>query len=122
LIAAAALAVTTLAIPAIAFAQAAVPSPAPTPSITPTPQATPTPVLHAFRCSCSTPGQPVVWAGQVSALNFFSARQAAVGHCLSAIGAKPVSPLIPPASLPFTAALPTPLPPMFNPCSSCACN
>src|ERR1700686_5374811 len=43
------------------------PSPTPTIAPTPTPRATP----QAFSCSCSSPGQQVVWSGRLSASNYF---------------------------------------------------
>jgi hypothetical protein len=96
----------------------AVPTPAPIQTIAPTPLATPA----LFHCSCSTPGQPVVWAGSISAPSFFLARQAAGGRCLAALRAKPTSPFIPPPGGGFAPALPVPPAPLVNPCSACACN
>jgi len=94
----------------------------PTPSPIPTPVATPLPgtVSRAFYCNCTSAGQPVLWAGNVQATNYFQARQMATSQCLAYIGAKPVSPLIP---TPVTA-LQTPsfAPLTVNPCSLCACN
>ncbi len=106
------------AVPQGAWAQAAIPTSVPTPVATPTPQ--PMVVTRTFHCSCSTGGQPVVWAGNVSASSYFQARQQAVGQCMAAIGAQPESPLISPQS--SGLVMPTPQPPMFNPCSNCACN
>jgi hypothetical protein len=108
------------AAPQAARAQAAIPTSAPTPTATPTPR--PMVVTRTFHCSCSTGGQRVVWAGNVAASSYFQARQQAVGQCMGAIGAKPVSPLMPTPGASFGAGIPAPQPPMFNPCSTCACN
>ncbi len=95
----------------------------PTPSPQPTPPPTPRPgtVPRPFHCNCSSPGNPVLWAGNVQALNYFQARQMGTAQCLAYLGFKPTSPLIP---TPVVAlpAIPTFAPLGVNPCSSCACN
>jgi len=101
-------------------AQVAIATSAPSPTAAPTPR--PMAMTRAFHCSCSTSGQPVVWAGNVEAMSYFQARQQAVGQCMGAIGAKPVSPLMPTPGESFGAGIPDAQPPMFNPCSNCACN
>lgn len=101
-------------------AQVAIATPIPTPTATPTPR--PITMTRTFHCSCSTSGQPVVWAGNVEAMSYFQARQQATGRCRGAIGAEPVSPVIPTPSAFAGILIPAPHPPMFNPCSNCACN
>lgn len=101
--------------------------PTPMPTLAPTPTITPTPAIttQLFSCSCSTPGQPVVWAGRVQAPSFFFARQLAERQCLGYLGAQAPSPIIPTPSAAgelgggggggSSQA-------MANPCSDCACN
>ena len=123
MIAVAALALALMAMPAADLsAQVAapiVPTPAPAPTPAPTPFALPT--SETFSCSCSSPGQPVIWMGQVSASSYVLAEQAAKGACLGYLGSKPISPFIqPPSSSIFGApaqALSAP-----KQCTSCACN
>ncbi|HLH77504.1 MAG TPA: hypothetical protein VKV28_11915 [Candidatus Binataceae bacterium] len=128
--------------PGTLWAQATIiPTPAPTPA--PAPTATPAQLgARSFYCNCAAFGQPVSWAGQVQALNYFLARQTAGGECLAYLGLAPQSPYIaPPVSGFGGAAAPqgTPNPyvldplaaaqipqrpplPANNPCASCACN
>lgn len=93
----------------------------PVPTLTPVPTPTPHPMATArvFHCSCSGPGRPVVWAGTVQAQSYFQARQQASGQCLGALSGVPVSPQI---AMPNGFVQPTPVPPVFSPCSNCACN
>ncbi len=123
MIAAAALGLALMAMPAADLrAQVAAPI-VPTPPPAPTPAPTPFAPLTArtFSCSCSSPGQPVIWMGRVSASSYILAEQAAKGGCLGYVGSKPVSPFIqPPSSNIFGApaqALAAP-----KQCTSCACN
>ncbi len=44
-----------------------------------------------FNCSCSGPGQPTHWMGQVTAAGYLSASQSASGACVSYNKGKPPS-------------------------------
>jgi len=94
-----------------------------TPSPLPTPAPTPRPfnVTRLFHCNCTSPGNPVLWAGNVEASSYFQARQMGTSQCLAYIGAKPVSPLIP-TPVAASGAPPTFAPLTANPCMNCACN
>jgi hypothetical protein len=94
-----------------------IPTPSPQPSASPTPR--PGTIARLFHCNCTSPGNPVLWAGNVSATSFFQARQEGVTACLAYIAGKPVSPLIP---TPVAASTPTFATPSVNPCMNCACN
>jgi hypothetical protein len=95
----------------------------PTPSPQPTAKATPRPVnvTRLFHCNCTSPGNPVLWAGNVQASSYFQARQLGTNQCLGYLGFKPTSPLIPTPAVSL-GARPTFAPLGVNPCSSCACN
>jgi hypothetical protein len=95
----------------------------PTPVPPPTARATPRPatLTRLFHCNCTSPGHPVLWAGNVEASSYFQARQLGTNQCLAYLGAKPVSPIIPTPAAGFGAP-PTFAPLPFNPCSTCACN
>jgi hypothetical protein len=95
----------------------------PTASPQPTPKATPRPVnlTRSFHCNCTSPGNPVLWAGNVQASGYFQARQLGTSQCLAYLGFKPTSPLIPTPAVSL-GALPTFAPLGVNPCSNCACN
>jgi len=96
-----------------------IPTPSPIPSATATPP--PATVSRSFHCNCTSAGQPVIWAGNVTATSYFLARQAAVSACSAYLGSKPLSPLIPtPAAA--TGAAPTFAPLAINACGQCACN
>ena len=56
------------------------PSPLAVPSL---PAAYSTPGARLFNCSCSGPGQPTHWMGQVTAASYLSASQSASGACTS---------------------------------------
>ncbi len=56
------------------------PSPLAVPSL---PAAYSTPGARLFNCSCSGPGQPTHWMGQVTAASYLSASQSASGACSS---------------------------------------
>ena len=56
------------------------PSPLAVPSL---PAAFSTPGARLFNCSCSGPGQPTHWMGQVTAASYLSASQSASGACTS---------------------------------------
>jgi len=105
------------AAPGSAHAQPA--TPIPTPSVVPTFTPLPIATTRVFHCSCSTPGRPVVWQGMIQAQNYFQASQQASAQCLNALSGVPASPFIP---MPTAVVEPTTAPPVFNPCSSCACN
>lgn len=96
-----------------------IPTPSPQPTAKPTPR--PATVTRLFHCNCTSPGNPVLWAGNVQASSYFQARQMGTGQCLAYLGFKPTSPLLPTpvAALP---ARPTFAPLGVNPCSNCACN
>ena len=47
------------------------------------PAAYSTPGARMFNCSCSGPGQPTHWMGQVTAAGYLSASQSASGACVS---------------------------------------
>ncbi|HXR36588.1 MAG TPA: hypothetical protein VN754_11590 [Candidatus Binataceae bacterium] len=96
-----------------------IPTPSPQPTALPTPR--PATVTRSFHCNCTSPGNPVLWAGNVRALSYFQARQMGTSQCLAYLGFKPTSPLIP---TPVVAlpAIPPFAPLGVNPCSSCACN
>jgi hypothetical protein len=120
-----------IAVAALGLALAAMPSarlnaqeapvvatPVPTLTPAPTPVAAPTP--QTFSCSCSSPGQPVVWMGRLSASSYVLAEQAARGQCLGYLNTQPGSPFVQPPSSSFlaqTQALPGP-----KRCQTCACN
>lgn len=94
-----------------------------TPSPVPTPMPTPRPITitRLFHCNCTSPGNPVLWAGNVEATSYFQARQLGTSQCLAYLGAKPLSPSI---ATPVIAAE-TPIPAFsltVNPCMNCACN
>jgi hypothetical protein len=133
--------------PRIVWAQATIiPTPAPTPLPVSVPTATPAnySAVRAFRCNCSSYGEPVIWAGNVEAIGYFQARQAAGGQCLAYLGLTPNSPYIAsPAAGPLGGSNATATPNPFltypldaaqnsgsyrppvpgnNPCSNCACN
>lgn len=105
-----------------AIAQIATIIPTFTPMPTPTPRPSPTP--QVFRCSCSSSGHPVVWAGLVQAPNYFFARQEAQGQCAGFyFRSKPSSAAVAtPSTSSFIAVIPAPPTPVFNPCGLCACN
>lgn len=113
------LAVILAALSVAGTAHAQFPSPLPTPTVVPTLTPHPLPTPRSFHCNCFRSGQPVAWAGQVQASSFFQARQAAAGACMAALGARPGAP---PLLRPAPFAVPTLEPPLFNPCSNCACN
>ncbi len=97
-----------------------IPTPQPTPSPVPTPK--PINISRTFHCNCTSPGNPVLWAGNVQATGYFQARQMGTSQCLAYIGAKPVSPLI---ATPVVNAQETPTFTSLlttNPCVNCACN
>src|SRR5271155_1071011 len=50
-----------------------------------------TPGPRTFNCSCSGPGTPTHWMGQVTAASYLSASQAASGACVSYNQGKPPS-------------------------------
>ncbi len=60
----------------------------PVPSL---PAAYSTPGARMFNCSCSGPGQPTHWMGQVTAAGYLSASQSASGACVSYNKGKPPS-------------------------------
>jgi len=96
-----------------------IPTPSPQPTAMPTPR--PINVTRLFHCNCTSPGNPVLWAGNVQASSYFQARQMGTSQCLAYIGAKPLSPLLPtPAAA--SGAPPTFAPLTANPCMNCACN
>jgi hypothetical protein len=68
-----------------------IPTPLPTPA--PAPTIAPINITRTFHCNCTSPGNPVLWAGNVQATGFFQARQMGTSQCLAYIGAKPGSPL-----------------------------
>lgn len=103
-----------------ARAQLATTVPTFTPMPTPTPRPSPTP--RVFGCSCTAAGQPVIWTGRVQASTSFLARQQATQQCLASLRARPTSAVVPTPGPGFAAVLPTPPPPLFNPCGQCACN
>ncbi len=96
-----------------------IPTPSPMPSPAPTPR--PATITRTFHCNCSSPGQPVIWAGNVQATSYFQARQEAVLQCSGYLGSKPVSPLIPTPAFNFGAP-PTLAPMPVNACAQCACS
>jgi hypothetical protein len=55
------------------------------------PAAYSTPGARMFNCSCSGPGQPTHWMGQVTAAGYLSASQSASGACVSYNQGKPPS-------------------------------
>jgi hypothetical protein len=97
-----------------------IPTPVPPPTALPTPK--PVTVTRSFHCNCTSPGNPVLWAGNVLASSYFQARQLGTSQCLAFLGFKPTSPLIPTPAAGFGGAAPTFAPLGVNPCSSCACN
>ena len=97
-----------------------IPTPQPTASPAPTPR--PINISRTFHCNCTSPGNPVLWAGNVQATGYFQARQMGTSQCLAYLGAKPASPLI---STPVVNAQETPVFTSYltiNPCMNCACN
>jgi hypothetical protein len=110
-----------MAWPGRARAQIGTIIPTPSPAATPSPTPQPATVSRLFHCNCTSAGQPVLWAGNVQATNYFEARQMAMSQCAGYLGAKPISPLIPtPAA---SAAIgPTTIPLAINVCGLCACN
>ena len=46
-------------------------------------------VTRLFHCNCTSPGNPVLWAGNVQASSYFQARQMGTSQCLAYIGGKP---------------------------------
>lgn len=73
-----------------------------TPLLTPVaiPTALPTPSPRLFNCSCFTTASGVQWSGTVTASNYFAARSAASGACVSYLTRAPQSPFIPPGQSP----------------------
>ena len=96
-----------------------IPTPSPIPTAKPTPR--PINVTRLFHCNCTSPGNPVLWAGNVQATSYFQARQMGTNQCLAYIGGKPVSPIIPTPAVGL-GAMPTFAPLTANPCMNCACN
>jgi hypothetical protein len=65
---------------------------APSPLAVPTlPAAYATPGARTFNCSCSGPGEPNHWMGQVTASGYFNASQSASGACVAYNQGKPPS-------------------------------
>ncbi len=75
-----------LIVGAAGASRAQVTSPIATPAPTPTPS--PLSSTQTFSCSCSSPGQPVQWAGRLTASNYYQASQAAIGACLGYLDVK----------------------------------
>ncbi len=70
---------------------------------------TPTPVIHSYQCSCFGPGTSPRWMGNVTGLDHFQARQAAVNACVAYnFNRRPGSAYLPPQRFAF---FPTPAPP-----------
>jgi hypothetical protein len=70
--------------------------PAPGSQVAGVPSALATP--RVFKCSCSGPGFPTSWVGNVPASSYFSARQAATGQCVNyKVNANAPSPYIRPS-------------------------
>lgn len=53
------------------------------------PAAYSTPGARTFNCSCSGPGEPTRWMGQVTAASYLSASQSASGSCVSHFRGEP---------------------------------
>jgi hypothetical protein len=60
------------------------------------PASSPTPAPRVFNCSCYGPATPTSFVGQVIALSFFTARQAATSACLTYNERKEVAPPVMP--------------------------
>jgi hypothetical protein len=95
-----------------------------TPIATPAPIPTPSPLssMQTFSCSCSSPGQPVQWAGRLTASSYFQASQAAKGACLGYLTSKPIPGLVAQQTNNFTSALGSLAVTTTGTCANCACN
>jgi hypothetical protein len=110
-----------MAWPSRVHAQIGTVIPTPSPVATPSPTPQPYTVNRTFHCNCYTPGQPVIWAGNVQATSYFQARQMAESSCSGYLGEKPISPLIP-TPVQTTGIAQTFIPLAINVCGQCACN
>jgi hypothetical protein len=109
-----------LIVGAAGASRAQVTSPIATPAPTPTPS--PLSSTQTFSCSCSSPGQPVQWAGRLTASNYYQASQAAIGACLGYLTSKPVAGLVAQQTNNFTSPVGALAVTTTGTCGNCACN